>query len=110
MAVPTDSSGSLSYWGLGVTYQDVYGAEPGGIDFVMLSGGASIACGVSENARAHCWSWNDDMAAELGKGIPQYRVMALAAGYSHACLLAEDGSPECFGLPSGGAETVPNGL
>jgi len=50
------------------------------------------------------------MAAELGKGIPQYRVMAVATGYWHACVLAEDGTPECFGLPASGAETVPNGL
>jgi hypothetical protein len=103
----------LTYWGLGVTHQNVAGLEPNGINFVQVAGGTSLACGLSDSAlsRAYCWAFEGDVQAMLSSDVPQARLITIAVGRTHACGIDESGSPLCWGMPaSGGAQTVPNDL
>jgi alpha-tubulin suppressor-like RCC1 family protein len=118
------SAGAAYCWGDNSTGQlgsgtSLSSASPvavtGGRTFDVLSTKGYTACGVSDGA-GYCWGWND--LGQLGAGFftprtdPQQRVpvrvvapvsfRAISVGVWHACALATNGVPFCWGFNSNG--------
>jgi alpha-tubulin suppressor-like RCC1 family protein len=83
---------------------------------VQLAAGGYFTCALLSNGRVKCWGNNDygqlganvssprgDATGEMGEALPfvpfsrNQRVLAVTAGYAHACALLDDGSVECWG-------------
>ena len=78
----------------------------GGHRFVALAVGGYHVCGLTQDARAYCWGWNQ--YGELGNGttshssVPvlvdgDHRWTSLVAGGVHTCGLTTDGTLYCWG-------------
>lgn len=79
----------------------------GSTSFKTLSAGSGHTCGLDQNSVA--WCWGNNLSGELGTGtsieesfVP-VRVagsrgwLAISAGSTHTCAIAENGTPYCWG-------------
>lgn len=88
---------------------------------IQVAAGDNFTCAILDNASVKCWGWGGtgrtgqgntstigDGAGEMGDSLPTVdlgtgrKAVQLATGYSHVCVILDNGSVKCWGSGTSG--------